>query len=198
MPNATHLTFAALASTYPDIKLGGTRVLTAPYGLLDNGYYAVGSLELLSDQPPLPILDETKAKQLGGQKNEVVDFHQAFPHSEWHIVIQNPPFTKPNADANASDNKGLFRGHDRPEDDAEAMRLAVASKDRRVSKGAGMAGLGAYFVDLADKKLKRGGVPWALYSRQLSLLEPVCRKCEMYGQPNTVMSPSLPSPKPMR
>ena len=37
------------------------------------------------------------------------------------------------------------------------MRLAVASKDRRVSKAAGMAGLGAYFVDLADKKLKRGG-----------------------------------------
>ncbi len=70
MPNATHLTFAALASTYPDIKLGGTRVLTAPYGLLDNGYYAVGSLELLSDQPPLPILDETKAKQLGGQKSQ--------------------------------------------------------------------------------------------------------------------------------
>ncbi len=157
MPNATHLTFAALASTYSDIKLGGTRVLTAPYGLLDNGYYAVGSLELLNDQPPLPTLDEARAERLGGEKHEVVDFQNAFPHSEWHIVIQNPPFTKPNADANASDNKGLFRGHDRPEDDAEAMRLAVASKDRRVSKSAGMAGLGAYFVDLADKKLKRGG-----------------------------------------
>ncbi len=157
MPNATHLTFAALASTYSDIKLGGTRVLTAPYGLLDNGYYAVGSLELLNDQPPLPTLDEARAERLGGEKGEVVDFQNAFPHGEWHIVIQNPPFTKPNADANASDNKGLFRGHDRPEDDAEAMRLAVASKDRRVSKSAGMAGLGAYFVDLADKKLKRGG-----------------------------------------
>lgn len=157
LPNATHLTFAALASTYSDIKLGGTRVLTAPYGLLDNGYYAVGSLELLNDQPPLPTLDEARAKRLGGEKHEVVDFQNAFPHSEWHVIIQNPPFTKPNADANASDNKGLFRGHDRPEDDAEAMRLAVANKDRRVSKSAGMAGLGAYFVDLADKKLKRGG-----------------------------------------
>lgn len=157
LPNATHLTFAALASTYSDIKLGGTRVLTAPYGLLDSGYYAVGSLELLNDQSPLPTLDEAKAERIGGEKGEVVDFQNAFPHSEWHIVIQNPPFTKPNADANASDNKGLFRGHDRPEDDAEAMRLAVASKDRHVSKGAGMAGLGAYFVDLADKKLKRGG-----------------------------------------
>ena len=157
MPNATHLTFAALASTYPDVKLGGTRVLTAPYGLLDSGYYAVGSLELLSDQPPLPILDDSKAERLGGEKHEVVDFHEAFPHNEWHIVIQNPPFTKPNADANANDNKGLFRGHDRPEDDAEAMRKALQSKDRRVSKSAGMAGLGAYFVDLADKKLKRGG-----------------------------------------
>ena len=46
MPNATHLTAAALASRYADTKLRGTRILTAPYGKLDNGDYAVGSLEI--------------------------------------------------------------------------------------------------------------------------------------------------------
>ena len=49
MPNATHLTAAALASTYSDIKIKGTRILTAPYGLMDDGSYAIGSLELLDD-----------------------------------------------------------------------------------------------------------------------------------------------------
>ena len=36
MPNATHLTAAALASTHADIKLTDTRILTAPYGLMDD------------------------------------------------------------------------------------------------------------------------------------------------------------------
>ena len=197
MPNATHLTFAALASTYPDVKLGGTRVLTAPYGLLDSGYYAVGSLELLSDQPPLPIFDEAKAERVGGEKHEVVDFHEAFPHNEWPIVIQNPPFTKPNADANASDSKGLFRGHARPEDDAEAMRLALQTKDRRVCKSAGMAGLGAYFVDLADKKLKRGGTMGFILPVSI-LAGRACSRFGMYGQRSIIMSLSLLLRKPRR
>ena len=48
MPNATHLTAAALASTYAGIKdSAGLRIVTAPYGVMqDDGSYAIGSLEL--------------------------------------------------------------------------------------------------------------------------------------------------------
>ena len=45
MPNATHLTAAALASTYAGVKIGDTQIVTAPYGVMDSGDYAIGSLE---------------------------------------------------------------------------------------------------------------------------------------------------------
>ena len=97
MPNATHLTAAALASRYADMKLGGTRILTAPYGKLDNGDYAVGSLELLHGTLSLPTMG-TDAEQIGGEENMIVDLQRAFPYRQFDIVIQNPPFTKPGAD----------------------------------------------------------------------------------------------------
>ena len=62
MPNATHLTAAALASTYADVKIGGTQIVTAPYGVMENGDYAIGSLELLDDMK----LFDTEAEQVGG------------------------------------------------------------------------------------------------------------------------------------
>ena len=74
MPNATHLTAAALASRYADMKLGGTRILTAPYGKLDNGDYAIGSLELLDD---IKLFD-TEAEQIGGEENRIVDSSTGF------------------------------------------------------------------------------------------------------------------------
>ena len=91
MPNATHLTAAALASTYAGIKIGGTQIVTAPYGVMDIGGYAIGSLELLDD---IKLFD-TEAEQVGGEENTVVKLQQQFPHGDVDIVVQNPPFTRP-------------------------------------------------------------------------------------------------------
>ena len=151
MPNATHLTAAALASTYSDIKIEGTRILTAPYGLMDDGSYAIGSLELLDD---MSLLD-TDAEQIGGQENTVVKLQQAFEHGEFDIVIQNPPFTRAGSDSNTDVPKSTFQGSDRSEEDQKMMQAALKLKDRRVSDG--IADFAPNFVDLADKKLKRGG-----------------------------------------
>ena len=84
------LTAAALASTHADIKLTDTRILTAPYGLMDGGSYAIGSLELLDDVS----LFDTDAEQIGGEENRIVKLQQAFQHGDFDIVIQNPPFTR--------------------------------------------------------------------------------------------------------
>ena len=151
MPNATHLTAAALASTYTDIKLADTRVLTAPYGLMEDGSYAIGSLELLDDMK----LFDMDAKQIGGKENTVVKFQQAFQHFEFDIVIQNPPFTRGGSDSNTDGPKSTFQGSDRPEEEQKMMQAALKLKDRRVSDG--IADFAPNFVDLADKKLKRGG-----------------------------------------
>ena len=151
MPNATHLTAAALASTYAGVKIGGTQIVTAPYGVMDNGNYAIGSLELLDD---IKLFD-TEAEQIGGEENTVVKLQQTFPHGDIDIVIQNPPFTRGGSDSNTDVPKSTFQGSDRPEEEQKMMQAALKLKDRRVSDG--IADFAPNFVDLADKKLKRGG-----------------------------------------
>ena len=151
MPNATHLTAASLASTYADIKLADTRILTAPYGLMEDGSYAIGSLELLDDVK----LFDTDAKQIGGKENTVVKFQQVFQHFEFDIVIQNPPFTRGGSDSNTDVPKSTFQGSDRSEEEQKIMQAALKLKDRRVSDG--IADFAPNFVDLSDKKLKQGG-----------------------------------------
>ena len=151
MPNATHLTAAALASTYADIKIGGTQIVTAPYGVMDNGDYAIGSLELLDD---IKLFD-TEAEQIGGEENTIVKLQQTFQHGDIDIVIQNPPFTRPGSDSNSSIPKSTFQGSDRPKEDQRLMQAALKSKNTTVTDGTN--GFVSAFVDLADKKLKTGG-----------------------------------------
>ena len=152
MPNATHLTAAALASTYASIKIGGTQIVTAPYGVINNGSYAIGSLELLDDM----LLFDTEAEQVGGEENTVIELQKQFQHGDFDIVIQNPPFTKPGTDQGSSIPKTTFQGSDRPEADKKAMQAVLRSKNSRIAHG--LSGLASYFVDLADRKLKHGGI----------------------------------------
>ena len=155
MPNATHLTAAALASRYADMKLGGTRILTAPYGKLNNGDYAVGSLELLHHALSLPTMG-AEAEQVGGEANMIVDLQRAFPYRSFDTVIQNPPFTRPGADPAGIDGaKSPFQGSDRPKEYTKAMQAALTKKETFVANG--QAGLSSYFVELADRMLKPNG-----------------------------------------
>ena len=152
MPNATHLTAAALASRYADMKLGGTRILTAPYGKLDNGDYAVGSLELLDNIK----LFNPETKQIGGKENRIVDLQKEFPYETFDIVIQNPPFTKPGADPAGIDGaKSPFQGSDRPQEYTKIMQTILTKKVTHVADG--QAGLSSYFVELAHRMLKSKG-----------------------------------------
>ncbi len=151
MPNATHLTAAALASTYPDQKIGDTRILTAPYGKQGDGSYAVGSLELLDD---ISLFD-TEAERIGGEENTVVALQRAFHDGEFDVIIQNPPFTKHSADGNTGAAKVVFQGIERPEAEKKALQATLRAKKTKVAHGT--AGLVSYFVELADRKLKQGG-----------------------------------------
>ncbi len=152
MPNATHLTAAALASRYADMKLGGTRILTAPYGKLDGDDYAVGSLELLDMK-----LFDTEGEQVGGEENRIVNLQKEFPYKKFDVVIQNPPFTKPGADPAGIDGaKSPFQGTDRPQEYTKMMQTILNKKVTHVADG--QAGLSSYFVELAHSMLKPKGV----------------------------------------
>ena len=154
MPNASHLTASLLTSTYPDTKIGQTRIHTLPYGKQADGSYALGALDLLNEpeQTLTFYLMERESRQVGGEGDSTVDRQRAFRHREFDIVVDNPPFSKPNADSSTNIPKPVFEGSERPQEDTGAMRRALRKEDIRVANG--QAGLASYFVDLADRMLK--------------------------------------------
>ena len=157
MPNASHLTAALLTSTYPDKKIGRTRIHTLPYGKQADGSYALGALDLLNEpeQAQIFYLMESEARQVGGEGDTTVNRQEAFRHREFDIVVKNPPFSKPNADSGSSIPKPVFEGSERSQADTNAMRRMLRTEDIRVANG--QAGLASYFVDLADRMLKSNG-----------------------------------------
>ena len=157
MPNASHLTASLLTSTYPDKKIGRTRIHTLPYGKQADDSYALGALDLLNAPEQIQIfyLMESEARQVGGEGDATVNRQDTFRHREFDIVVENPPFSKPNADSGSSIPKPVFEGTERSQADTAAMRRALRKEDIRVANG--QAGLASYFVDLADRMLKSNG-----------------------------------------
>ena len=152
-PHATHLTFMTMASAHADIPIGETRVLTAQCGQTADGTYATGSLELL-DETILFDIFEKDAEQVGGFDITPTKLNPSFPNDEMDIVIMNPPYLGSSADANSDNPKTVFESEGRSEEEKKAMRKALAKKDTRISNGHLAY---SYFVELADKKLRRGG-----------------------------------------
>ncbi len=157
MPNASHLTASLLTSTYPDLKIGTTRIHTMPYGRQKDGSYALGALDLV-DIPektlPLPMMG-VEVQQVGGADDTTVITEHEFRHNEFDIVVLNPPFTRPDSDASSGTPKAVFKGSSRDKAEEQAMRKARTQKEWRV--GDGNAGLASDFVDLADKMVKANG-----------------------------------------
>ena len=152
LPNAAHLTASIIASTYPDIRIGGTRIHTMPYGTpRADGLYAIGALNLLSDPAGTLPLNLGTTETATGQGTQTTDLRDAFKHSEFDIVIQNPPYTRSGADGNSNVPKNIFA--DRKE--AAAMRASRKAQGRRLTGN--NPGEGPDFVDLADRMLKRNG-----------------------------------------
>ena len=154
-PHATHLTFTAMASTHPTTILGQTRVITALYGKRDGGEFLTGSLELLNTQQLyLPTLGTMAEQIIGDADIATVDYKLEFPDGEMDIVIINPPFAR-SADNNSNKGKSAFKAKNRSKEDEKLLRAALKKKSPRIANGNN--GLGSWFVDMVDRKLKTGG-----------------------------------------
>ena len=152
LPNAAHLTASIIASTYPDVRIGGTRIHTMSYGTpRADGLYAIGALNLLSDPAGTLPLDLGATETATGQGTETIELRDAFKHGEFDIVIQNPPYTRSGADGNSNIPKSIFAD----KQEAAAMRASRKAQGRRL--GGNNPGEGPDFVDLADRMLKRNG-----------------------------------------
>ena len=127
MPNASHLTASIIASTYPDVKIGKTRIHTMAYGTQrPDGKHAIGALDLLENpEATLPLgLINTERVQ-GGDNQEDTQVSE-FQHGEFDIVIDNPPFTRVGAGNNSNnpDVPTTVFG-DRNKDVAKAMKASL-------------------------------------------------------------------------
>ena len=158
MPAAAHLTASQLASAHPGLPFGNTGVHTMGYGDTGKGGPEIGSLELLDKDSVRTLFGTGSEMAHGGGKADQAELH--LPASSLDLVIMNPPFTRPTNHESATVPRPDFAGLG---NDPKAQRLMAASLKRAgkalaKSVGDGNAGLGSNFADLANVKLKEGGV----------------------------------------
>ena len=157
MPNASHLTAALIASNFPDVRIGNTRIHVMEYGTRrTDGRYALGALDLIENPEGILPINLINAERVRGDASQDNTTQSDFRHSEMDIVVDNPPFTRPGADNNSRnpDVPTTLFG-ERDADIAAEMRQALREMDSIGNSGAGFS---SYFVDLADKALKLDGV----------------------------------------
>ena len=157
MPNASHLTAALITSNFPNVRIGNTRIHVMEYGTRrTDGRWALGTLDLIEDPQATLPLDLINTQQVEGGASPVAASQSEFQYGEMDIVVDNPPFTRSGSDSNASapEVPNTIFG-ERDVDIAAEMKQALREMD---SIGNSRAGLGSYFVDLADKMLKEDGV----------------------------------------
>ncbi len=162
MPAATHLTASVLSGAHPSVPFKHTSILTLPYGnqsVTASKVTALGSLDLIDKEDTVALFDLGHESVKGGKEGryEVVKLQD----QEFDLVIMNPPFTRPTNHKSRDVPVPSFAGFDTSDDEQKEMskRLAEIRKPNSLAKaGHGNAGLASNFVDLADVKVKRGGV----------------------------------------
>ena len=179
MPAATPLTASVLSSVHSTIIFDRVDIVTMPYGVVaieekgNNLETCIGSLDLIAAQDSLPLY-ATGHDHYGGKYGKVRVPLNA-PHESFDLVIMNPPFTRGTSNEGSHENtpNPAFAGFGTSEEEQEKMSArrakiyrernnkAVAGKwyrEKSDRAGEGRAGLATWFVDLADVKVKRGGV----------------------------------------
>lgn len=166
MPAAVHLTAARLSGEYPGVDYTTTRTWVMPFGVEpDPGggpdIVHLGSLDLLHDSTATALWGDGSTAV--GSKGDEQPPKAQVSHRSLDLAIMNPPFTRPTNHEAGHRNipNPAFAGMGNDEADQDAMSGALKKIAQRISKpkaSSGNAGLASNFVDLANAKLKPGGV----------------------------------------
>ena len=161
MPAATHLTASILSSTHPAIPFRNTQIITLPYGQnldVTGQPVEIGALDLIEDEGVFPLF-KTGQERLAGTLTADKE-HVDLPHRSFDLVIMNPPFTRPTGHEGKSVGIPVpaFAGFRTSNDEQKLMSKKLSSYRRPGMAGHGNAGLASNFIDLADVKVKVGGV----------------------------------------
>ena len=163
MPAATHLTASIVSSVQPNATFDATRIYAMRYGAQPEGSgraHAIGSLDLLSSDPVLPLFGTGAAqvRGVGGDTEQIQDVDA--PDASFDLVIMNPPFTRPTNHESTTVPVPSFAGFATSGDEQAVMskRLKEHRESLEEPAGQGNAGLASNFIDLAHAKLRPGGV----------------------------------------
>ena len=161
MPAATHLTTSILSSTHPTKTFKNTQIVTLKYGEMEISTgrdVFVGALELIDQENTFPEfrINQDHLRGEGDIDSKPVNL----PHRAFDLVIMNPPFTRPVG--HEGQKKGVpvpsFAGFGTKEYEQRRMSKKLKKMKRENQAGNGLAGLASNFIDLADSKVKAGGV----------------------------------------
>ena len=173
MPAATHLTTSMLSSAHPTTPFERTQVHLLPYGRQDGAPadaadFALGALDLIRAQHGTGLFERTGIEVQHGTAGAAGVDRQGegwsdtflLAHRSMDLVIMNPPFTRPTnheaADVPVPSFAGL--GTDDAEQAAMSALLKGIRREIDAPAGHGNAGLASNFLDLAEAKVKPGGV----------------------------------------
>ena len=172
MPAATHLTTSMLSSTHPATPFEQTQVHLLPYGRQKDDAeavsFALGALDLIRAQHGTGLFENTGimvhsgTDTARGVRREAGKMTVTFllKHRSMDAVIMNPPFTRPTnheaTDVPVPSFAGL--GNDEAEQAAMSGLLRDIRKEIDDPAGHGNAGLASNFLDLAESKIRPGGV----------------------------------------
>ncbi len=183
MPAAAHLTTTMLSTKSPSTPFNQCGIHVSPYGKHGNEI-AIGSLDLLRDQGAVSLFPTHQQVTGTDAPIEQTDSF-VLDDDSCDVVVMNPPFTRPTsherADALMSGGHNVpavpsFAGFGTTDDEQTRMSIELKklvnnlkAKRKKAARNMqapelatwashGNAGLASNFVDLADAKLKPGGV----------------------------------------
>ena len=159
LPMSVHLATSMLASAYPTEQFANTRLYTLPYGRQGETDYALGSLDLLSEDAQIQPLFRTSAPvRITGTGEERVAEKLDLKPGDFDLVIMNPPFTRPTNHAGKRKEipNPAFAGMGTDKEAQREMSRLSKSLGRRTC-ASGNAGTASYFIALADKMAADSG-----------------------------------------
>lgn len=162
MPTAAHLTASVLSSAHPSVPFHNTSIALLPYGRQEfesSQVFALGALDLIDSETTRTLFELGQKRLKGGHEGESGNVD--LPHHSFDLVIMNPPFTRPTNHEATDVPIPSFAGFNTSKDEQAAMSQRL-SKVRKPEiddmAGHGNAGLASNFIDIADMKVKKGGV----------------------------------------
>jgi hypothetical protein len=159
LPAAAHLTASMLSGAHPTTTYEHSAIFTIAYGRQEDGQIALGSLDLLTNQVRLRVVDiAATAKAISATGELDRETAEQLGHGAFDLVVMNPPFTR------ATGHEGkkigvpvpMFAAFASTEEEQRIMSAAT----RKLTKGTsvhGNAGEASIFLVLADRKIRMGG-----------------------------------------